>query len=150
MPGHAAHLGRFGRIGLWLESPHGPSAATTGVLDRASDVVAAAERAGVASGLFNASREVAGLLGITVIGVVLTARQTAAAHAHASTVVAFLDGYRLGLVVAAGLVAAGGAVAWFALPRPSATSRVGSSPRTDGVVLRPLGGLGEQDAQPFG
>jgi len=108
------------------------------------------ERAGVASGLFNASREVAGLLGITVIGVVLTARQTAAAHAHASTVVAFLDGYRLGLVVAAGLVAAGGAVAWFALPRPSATSRVGSSPRTDGVVLLPLGGLGEQDAQPFG
>ena len=35
--------------------------------------------AGVASGIFNASREVAGLLGITVIGAVLTARQAVAA-----------------------------------------------------------------------
>jgi len=60
MPGHAAHLGRFGRIGLWLESPHGPSAATTGVLDRASDVVAAAERAGVASVWVSSSSEPAG------------------------------------------------------------------------------------------
>ena len=33
--------------------------------------------AGVASGIFNASREVSGLLGITVIGAVLTARQSA-------------------------------------------------------------------------
>ena len=33
--------------------------------------------AGVASGVFNASREVAGLLGITVIGAVLTSRQSA-------------------------------------------------------------------------
>ena len=37
-----------------------------------------ASEAGVASGIFNASREVAGLLGITVIGAVLTARQGAA------------------------------------------------------------------------
>ena len=34
--------------------------------------------AGVASGIFNASREVAGLLGITVIGAILTARQARA------------------------------------------------------------------------
>ncbi len=33
--------------------------------------------AGVASGIFNAAREVAGLLGITVIGAILTARQSA-------------------------------------------------------------------------
>src|ERR1700712_3947878 len=39
------------------------------------------ERAGVASGLFNASREVAGLLGITVIGAILSARRSAAARA---------------------------------------------------------------------
>ena len=35
-------------------------------------------QAGVASAVFNASREVAGLLGITVIGAVLTSRQGAA------------------------------------------------------------------------
>jgi MFS family permease len=77
-----------------------------------------AERAGVASAVFNASREVAGLLGITVIGVVLTSRQHAAARVGASPLTAFLSGYRLGLVVAAALVAAGGVAAYFTLPRP--------------------------------
>jgi EmrB/QacA subfamily drug resistance transporter len=76
-----------------------------------------ADRAGVASALFNAAREVSGLLGITVIGVVLTARQSARAHHGASPTVAFLSGYRLGLVVAAALVACGGVVAWVALRR---------------------------------
>jgi predicted MFS family arabinose efflux permease len=40
-------------------------------------------RAGVASALLNASREIAGLLGITVIGAVLRTRQGAAARAGA-------------------------------------------------------------------
>lgn len=74
-----------------------------------------AERAGVASAVFNASREVAGLLGITVIGVVLSARRTASLHAGHTPLAAFLSGYRLGLVVAAALVAAGGALAWATL-----------------------------------
>ncbi len=82
------------------------------------------ERAGVASAVFNASRELAGLLGITVIGVVLTARQTAGAKAGQPTVTAFLSGYRLGLLVAGVLVATGGVVAWVSLrrvaPLPSA------------------------------
>ena len=76
-----------------------------------------ASRAGIASGVFNASREVAGLLGITVIGVVLTARQHAAVAAGRTPVIAFLDGYRPGLLVAAALVGAGGVVAYVALPR---------------------------------
>ncbi|SOD71095.1 EmrB/QacA subfamily drug resistance transporter [Jatrophihabitans sp. GAS493] len=76
------------------------------------------EQSGVASALFNASREVAGLLGITVIGAILVARQTTAlAQGHSATD-AFLTGYRTGLVVAAVLVAAGGVAAWIAL-RPS-------------------------------
>jgi hypothetical protein len=74
-----------------------------------------AGEAGVASGIFNASREVAGLLGITVIGAILTARQTTALHAGRSATDAFLTGYRTGLLVAAALVAAGGLAAYLAL-----------------------------------
>jgi EmrB/QacA subfamily drug resistance transporter len=74
-----------------------------------------AEREGVASAVFNASREVAGLLGITVIGVILRARQSAELHAGHSAATAFLGGYRLGLIVAGILVGAGGIAAWTAL-----------------------------------
>jgi EmrB/QacA subfamily drug resistance transporter len=73
------------------------------------------EQAGVASGIFNAAREVAGLLGITVIGAILATRQTASLHAGHTPVAAFLSGYRYGLVVAAILVAAGGVAAFAAL-----------------------------------
>ena len=72
-------------------------------------------QAGVASGIFNAAREVSGLLGITVIGAILTNRQTASLHAGHTPVVAFLSGYRWGLVVAAVLVAAGGVAAFLSL-----------------------------------
>jgi EmrB/QacA subfamily drug resistance transporter len=75
------------------------------------------ERAGVASAVFNASREMAGLLGITVIGVVLSARRSAEIKVGHTPAAAFLSGYRLGLIVAAALVATGGVVAWVALRR---------------------------------
>ncbi len=71
--------------------------------------------AGVASGVFNASREVAGLLGITVIGAVLTSRQAALLDGGASSLDAFLGGYRAGLLVAAALVMFGGIAAWVGL-----------------------------------
>jgi EmrB/QacA subfamily drug resistance transporter len=92
-----------------------------------------ADRAGVASGLFNASREVAGLLGITVIGAILTARQSSQLHLHPhAPIEAFLSGYRLGLLVAAALVIAGGTAAWVALNpstvRTSDTAPVQSQP----------------------
>jgi EmrB/QacA subfamily drug resistance transporter len=73
------------------------------------------EAAGVASGIFNAAREVAGLLGITVIGAILTARQGASISAGHDPVDAFLTGYRTGLLVAGVLVAAGGVAAFLAL-----------------------------------
>ena len=73
------------------------------------------DAAGVASGIFNAAREVAGLLGITVIGAILTARQGAAAAAGHDRVDSFLTGYRSGLLVAGLLVAAGGVAAFLAL-----------------------------------
>ncbi|PZS26577.1 MAG: MFS transporter, partial [Pseudonocardiales bacterium] len=73
------------------------------------------ERAGVASGIFNAAREMAGLLGITVIGAILTARQSGSINAGHAPLDAFLSGYRTGLLVAAVLVAAGGVAAFIAL-----------------------------------
>jgi hypothetical protein len=90
------------------------------------------ERAGVASGLFNASREVAGLLGITVIGAILSVRQTAAAHAGAAPLDAFLSGYRLGLLVAGALVAVGGLAAWVALRGTAAPAQAAED---DDLVL---------------
>jgi MFS family permease len=72
-------------------------------------------QAGVASAVFNASREVAGLLGITVIGAVLTSRQGAALAAGHSPADAYLAGFHAGLYLAAALVIAGGVVAWVAL-----------------------------------
>jgi EmrB/QacA subfamily drug resistance transporter len=74
-----------------------------------------ASQAGVASAVFNASREVAGLLGITVIGAVLTSRQGTALAAGEAPVDAFLTGYRTGLLLAAALVVAGGVAAYVAL-----------------------------------
>jgi MFS family permease len=74
-----------------------------------------ASQAGVASGIFNAAREVAGLLGITVIGAIITARQGRELSSGHSSLDAFLSGYREGLLVAGLLVALGGIAAFFAL-----------------------------------
>ncbi len=72
-------------------------------------------QAGVASAVFNASREVAGLLGITVIGAVLTSRQGAALAAGHTPADAYLTGFHAGLMLAAALVIAGGVTAYVAL-----------------------------------
>jgi EmrB/QacA subfamily drug resistance transporter len=74
-------------------------------------------QAGVASAVFNASREVAGLLGITVIGAVLASRQGAALADGHTPVDSFLTGYRSGLLLAAALVMSGGVAAFAALRR---------------------------------
>ncbi|MET3803893.1 EmrB/QacA subfamily drug resistance transporter [Nakamurella sp. UYEF19] len=93
------------------------------------------EEAGVASGIFNASREVAGLLGITVIGAILAARQSSLLTGGSAPVDAFLSGYRAGILVAAALVAAGAVAAYVGL-RPA-----GSRP----VAARPLADSGDAD-----
>jgi EmrB/QacA subfamily drug resistance transporter len=91
-------------------------------------------QAGVASAVFNASREVAGLLGITVIGAVLTSRQgSALAEGHAP-VEAFLSGYRWGLLLAAALVVAGGAAAFAALRGAHAHAHEEETTREDLVL----------------
>ena len=82
------------------------------------------ERAGVASALQNASRELAGLLGITVIGAVLRARQGVALRAGASPQAAFLHGYHDGLLVTVALLAFGAVVGFVALRRVRALEPV--------------------------
>jgi hypothetical protein len=73
------------------------------------------ERSGIASALLNASRELAGLLGITVIGAVLRSREGTALHQGASMSAAFLDGYHDGLLVTVALLAVGAVIGYLAL-----------------------------------
>jgi EmrB/QacA subfamily drug resistance transporter len=75
------------------------------------------ERSGIASALLNNSREVAGLLGITVIGAVLRARQGVALRHGVTSAPAFIDGYHAGLIVTIALVAVGAIVGYAALRR---------------------------------
>jgi EmrB/QacA subfamily drug resistance transporter len=75
------------------------------------------ERSGIASALLNNSREVAGLLGITVIGAVLRSRQGVALQHGSGPAAAFLDGYHAGLLLTIALVVAGAAVSYLALRR---------------------------------
>jgi MFS family permease len=88
------------------------------------------DEAGVASGIFNASREVSGLLGITVIGAVLTARQSVLLAGGQSPTDAFLGGYQAGLLLATVLVALGGLAAFVSLRsrRPRQTGPVEQRP----------------------
>ncbi len=90
------------------------------------------DRSGIASALLNASREVAGLLGITVIGAVLRSRQGAALQHGTGAVPAFIDGFHAGLFVTIGLALAGVLVSYLALRRfTAAPADVGSA---DGAV----------------
>ena len=75
------------------------------------------EKASLATAIFSATREVAGLLGIIIIGVVLSTRQNVQLHAGATQTLAYLSGYRWALVAAAIVVVASGAIAFFGLPK---------------------------------
>jgi EmrB/QacA subfamily drug resistance transporter len=80
------------------------------------------ERSGIASALLNASREVAGLLGITIIGAVLRTARGSALRAGQDAAAAYLHGYHSGLIVTVALVAAGAVISFVALrrlPRPA-------------------------------
>jgi hypothetical protein len=106
------------------------------------------ERSGIASALMNNSREVAGLLGITVIGAVLRARQGVALRHGVTQAPAYLDGYHAGLVVTIALVAIGAAVGYTALrrgtrPAPAPVSVPAAGParpdeQADAAALAPI------------
>ena len=109
-------------------------------LTNAAMAAVPAVRAGIASALINASREVAGLLGITVIGAVLRTRQAASLRSGADPVHAFLDGYHTGLLVTIALMAAGVVVSYLALrPRPAASSE----PTAPITAVGEIEGIGE-------
>jgi MFS family permease len=80
-----------------------------------------AEHAGVASGALNTSRELAGSLGIAVMGAVLATRESAALGRGATPAAAFVSGYSLALTIGAAVMVAGAAIAWVALRRPGAS-----------------------------
>jgi EmrB/QacA subfamily drug resistance transporter len=73
------------------------------------------ERAGVASALLNDSRELATLLGITVLGAVLSSSRSAALRAGSSPAHAFVDGYHAGLWVTIALLGVGVVVGYVTL-----------------------------------
>jgi EmrB/QacA subfamily drug resistance transporter len=90
------------------------------------------EQAGIASALMNNSREMAGLLGVTVIGAVLRAQQGASLRGGASAPQAFLDGYHTGLWVTIGLLAAGVVLSYVTLrPHRQATAEVAEVAETE-------------------
>jgi len=93
------------------------------------------ERSGVASALLNATREVAGLFGITVIGAILRSRQSVELRHGAAPGTAFLDGYHAGLFVTVALVALGAVISYLALRRVPAPAT--ASPTPSSVTGRP-------------
>jgi EmrB/QacA subfamily drug resistance transporter len=97
-------------------------------------------QAGIASALLNASREVAGLLGITVIGAILSTREAAALRAGAGSVSAFVDGYHTGLFVTIALLAVGVVLSYVTL-RPRTAEQAG--PGTEITAVREIEGIGE-------
>ncbi|GAA2619599.1 MFS transporter [Paractinoplanes durhamensis] len=93
-----------------------------GALVPLSNVIVGAlpsDRAGIASGMLNVSREVFGLLGITILGAILSNRSNAAAGTELHR---YLAGYQYSLVVAAILVALGIPVALWSLRTVRAVS----------------------------
>jgi EmrB/QacA subfamily drug resistance transporter len=72
-------------------------------------------QAGIASAVFNASREVAGLLGVTVVGAVLRSSESAALRSGTRPGQAFIDGYHTGLWLTIGLLAAGVVLSYLTL-----------------------------------
>ncbi len=93
------------------------------------------DRSGIASALLNASREVSGLLGITVIGAVLRSRQGAVARGGATPTRAFLDGYQAGLLVTVALVMAGAVVSFLALRRAAQPAAAATAAPATGPAL---------------
>ncbi|WKX09228.1 MFS transporter [Streptomyces sp. NL15-2K] len=80
---------------------------------------------GIAAGLFSAIREASGVVGIALVGAMVSFVEHDAAAAGANDSDAFLSGYQAGLCLAAALVGAGVPVALWALRRHGGTAHGG-------------------------
>jgi EmrB/QacA subfamily drug resistance transporter len=91
------------------------------------------EREGVASGVLNVSREVFGLLGIVVLGAIVSVRQSTRLDAGDAPVVAFVNAYQLALVIAAAILAVGVPLALVTLQHVGEQAREnpGTEPETE-------------------
>jgi MFS family permease len=69
------------------------------------------DKAGIASGALNTSRELSGSLGIAVMGAILAARESSALADGATPAAAFVSGYSLALTISAVVMVAGAGVA---------------------------------------
>lgn len=98
---------------------------TTRALESSPD-----QLSGIAAGLFSATREASGVLGIAVVGLIVTLAQRSATSTGASSEHAFLMGYQAGLYTAACLVAVGVPVALWGL-RKHVCTRQGCCVVTD-------------------
>jgi EmrB/QacA subfamily drug resistance transporter len=92
-------------------------------------------RAGAASAIMNATREVSGLLGVTIVGAILTTRQASLVRGGATPVHAFLSGYQFALLIAAAIVFVGVPLSLYTLRTMRRTPAV-SEPVP---VLEPVG-----------
>ncbi|MFI6491574.1 hypothetical protein [Streptomyces sp. NPDC050564] len=91
---------------------------------------------GMASGLVSAAREVSGVFGVVLVGVVLTRRERSELRSGSDPRNAFLAGYDLGLRLAACCVLAGALVTLVALRRRGRHRRVVARSRGGGVKRR--------------
>jgi len=98
---------------------------------------APAAQAGIASALLNASREVAGLLGVTVIGAVLRTSEGSALRSGVNQAQSFIDGYHTGLWLTIGLLAAGVVLSYLSLRHR----------QPSGELLEVPGAVGERPAR---
>jgi hypothetical protein len=103
----------------------------------------------VASAVLNASRELAGLLGITIIGAVLRVRQGDALAHGTRPAGAFLAGYHAGLALTIALVAAGSVLSFLALRRlpRSAATPTQDEVQDDAAAGASPAGLAEAEAE---
>lgn len=89
--------------------------------------------AGAAGGVINASRELAGLLGVTILGAVLDEKSASSIRHGATPLHAFLDGYQLAIIVGAILVAVGVPISAIAMRHVRTSAGAVSSPETVAV-----------------
>ncbi|ONH32906.1 MFS transporter [Pseudofrankia asymbiotica] len=103
--------------------------------------------AGMASAVLSTAREVSGVLGVSVTGAILLARQRAVVGDGGGVVDGFVAGYSRGLKVSAGLVALGALISLATLGGrrgPGRHRRARSAPARRRVQPRPAGWRGRE------